>query len=383
MIRIEKAELREIRLPLIEPFETSAGVTTEKRVLLLEMTHADGSVAWSECAAEALPTYSPDTVDTCWFALVEWVLPVVLRHEFEWASDVDVYFERRIRGHRMARATVEMGMWSIAALRLEVPLATLLARHAGASPRATVATGIAIGMQADPAALSARVAEAAREGYCRARIKIGPGRDVAFVSAVRDAAGQEFALAVDANCSYSLDDPSHLAALRELDTLGLAMIEQPLAHGDLVRHAELQRDMKTRICLDESLDSDTSAEAMLAIGSARMANLKPGRVGGFSEAIAIHNRCAAAGVPVFCGGMLETGIGRAYNVALASLPYFTEPGDLSPSSRYWVRDVVTSPWTMDAEGAVKVPLDKPGIGVDVDVGLIDDLTVRRVSLSRS
>jgi O-succinylbenzoate synthase len=283
----------------------------------------------------------------------------------------------------MARASVEMGLWSLAAVQLGIPLATLLAKHAGAFPRATVETGIAIGIQLDPAALAARVGEAAREGYRRARIKISPGRDVAFVEAVRQETGRDFALAVDANCSYSLDDASHVAALRELDTLGLTMIEQPLAHGDLVRHAELQRQMQTPICLDESLESEESAEAMLALRSARMVNLKPGRVGGFAEAIAIHNRCAAGAIPIFCGGMLETGIGRAYNVALASLPYFTEPGDLSPSSRYWKRDVVTAPWTMDEVGSIVVPLEKPGIGVDVDTGWIDDLTVRRVAFARA
>jgi O-succinylbenzoate synthase len=168
-----------------------------------------------------------------------------------------------------------------------------------------------------------------------------------------------------------------MRALEALDSLGLAMIEQPLAHDDLIHHAELQRKLTTAICLDESIASEADAEEMLILRSARVVNLKPGRVGGFQQAIAIHDRCTSAGVPVWCGGMLESGIGRAYNVALASLPNFTEPGDLSPSARYWARDVVIPPWTMDASGFVRVPLDRPGLGVDVDVGLIDDLTVRR------
>ena len=186
-------------------------------------------------------------------------------------------------------------------------------------------------------------------------------------------------MSVDANCSYSLDDPDHMSALDSLDQFGLAMIEQPLAHNDLVHHALLQRRLTTAICLDESISGEADVEAMLALRSARIVNLKAGRVGGFQQAIAIHDRCASAGVPVWCGGMLESGIGRAYNVALASLPNFTEPGDLSPSARYWSRDVVVPPWTMDSEGFVRVPLDVPGLGVDVDVGLIDDLTVRRAS----
>jgi len=184
---------------------------------------------------------------------------------------------------------------------------------------------------------------------------------------------------VDANCGYSLDDPAHVQALLALDRLGLALIEQPLAHDDFVRHAELQRRLTTPLCLDESLSGESSAETMLALGSARIANVKPGRVGGFRAALAIHDRCASAGVPVLCGGMLECGIGRAYNVALASLPNFSVPGDLSPSARYWARDVVTPEWTMDREGQVPVPLDRAGIGVTVDRDRIDDLTVRRES----
>jgi o-succinylbenzoic acid (OSB) synthetase len=231
-------------------------------------------------------------------------------------------------------------------------------------------------MQSTPEDLAARVLSARDEGYRRIKIKITPGRDVAYARAAREALGDDIALTVDANGSYSAQNEKHIKALEEIDTLGLSMIEQPLAHDDLVHHADLQRLLATPICLDESISGDPTTEEMLALGSARIVNLKPGRVGGFQQALAIHDRCADAGVPVWCGGMLESGIGRAYNVALASLPNFTLPGDLSPSARYWERDIITQPWTMDKAGRVKVPLQKSGIGVEADNSFIDELTVR-------
>lgn len=372
--------LREIRLPLVEPFRTAAGTVDARRVLLLELTDADGYATWSECVAESRPTYAPDTVDTCWLALTEWIAPLVLGVSFESPVAVHPLLDNAVRGHNMARAAIEMAIWSLDALRQSLPLATALARAAGAAPRTRVDTGIALGMQSSPAALVARARAARDDGYRRIKMKVEPGRDAAWVREVRDALGSEVSLSVDANCSYSLDSASHRAALTELDTLGLAMIEQPLAHDDFVRHAELQRTMRTPICLDESIHGAASVEAMLALQSARMVNVKPGRVGGYAPALAIHERCLRANVPVWCGGMLECGIGRAYNVALASLPGFTEPGDLSPSARYWARDVVTPAWTMD-DGRVQVPLERAGIGVEVDVAYVDELTARSITLA--
>jgi O-succinylbenzoate synthase len=385
VIRVDRITLREIRLPLVEPFRTSAGEVAERRILLLELHDGDGGETWSECVAEALPTYSPDTVDTSWLAISEWIVPAVIGQPFSGPAAVHPALERRIRGHRMGRAAVEMGIWALEASRRGLPLAALLtgasdaARESGVVARPFVETGIALGMQPSPDALAERALAARAAGYRRIKIKIAPGRDVSHVEAVRRALGPGDRITADANCSYSLDDREQVRALEALDRLGLAMIEQPLAHDDLVRHAELQRRLATPICLDESLSGEASAEAMIALGSARIANLKPGRVGGFQPALAIHDRCARAGVAMMCGGMLECGIGRAYNVALASLPNFTAPGDLSPSSRYWARDVVVPPWTMDGEGRVRVPLERAGIGVEVDVALIEDLTVRRVS----
>jgi O-succinylbenzoate synthase len=381
-LRLVRLTLREIRLPMVEPFRTTDGVVDIRRILLAELTDADGHAAWSECVAESLPRYSPDTVDSCWLALTEWIAPAVLGASFDAPDSLHAELERRVRGHNMARAVVEMGAWALDALRQDLPLATLLARAVGATPRPHVETGIALGMQATPEALADRAREAIAEGYARVKIKIEPGRDLAWVRAVRLAVGggPDATLSVDANCSYTLDDPSHRAALAALDDLGLAMIEQPLAHDDLVHHAELQRRLRTPLCLDESISDAASTETMLALGSARIVNLKPGRVAGLGPALAIHGLCRSAGVPVWCGGMLECGIGRAYNVALASLPNFTLPGDLSPSARYWARDVVTPAWTMDEHGRVQVPLDRPGLGVDADTALIDDLTVRAITL---
>jgi O-succinylbenzoate synthase len=386
LIRIDRITIREIRLPLVEPFRTAAEVVAARRILLLQLADGDGTEAWSECVAEALPAYSPDTVDTCWLVIGEWLAPRVLGASFEAPEALHPALVRGVRGHQMARAAVEMGAWALAAARREISLAGLLAesssaaRQQGAAPRTHVETGIALGMQARPDAMATRARAAVAEGYRRIKLKIEPGRDVSYVRAVRDALGPGVPLTADANSSYSLDDVEHVAALEALDALGLRMIEQPLAHDDLRRHALLQRRLATPLCLDESITSLASAEDMLALGSGRVVNLKPGRVGGLQQAIAIHDLCARADVALWCGGMLECGIGRAYNVALASLPGFTEPGDLSPSARYWTRDVVHPAWTMDATGRVRVPVDRPGLGVEVDAGFVDDLTVRSAIL---
>jgi o-succinylbenzoic acid (OSB) synthetase len=384
VIRLDRVSLREIRLPLVEPFETSAGTVGERRILLLALADIDGTETWSECVAETLPTYSPDTVDTCWLALSDWIIPIALGQQFNSAGDVHDALTQSVRGHRMARAAVEMGMWSLSALQKKISLAELLtgesefARTSGVGPRTFVESGIAIGMHATPAALVDRASVAAAAGYRRIKLKIAPGKDVAFARAAHDAFGSTISISVDANGSYSLENADHRSALAELDKIGLGMIEQPLAHDDLVYHAELQQLLSTPVCLDESIWSDARTEEMLALGSARIVNLKPGRVGGFREALAIHDRCGRAGVPVWCGGMLESGIGRGYNVALASLPNFTIPGDLSPSARYWNRDVIKQPWTMDSYGRVRVPLDKPGAGIDVDTDFVDSVTVRKL-----
>jgi O-succinylbenzoate synthase len=243
--------------------------------------------------------------------------------------------------------------------------------------RERIETGISLGIQPDPEALVAKARDAARSGYRKIKLKVKPGADVAFVSAVRDALGPDAPLMVDANNAYTVADFDHLA---QLDAFDLVMIEQPLAWDDLVRHAELQKRIATPICLDESITSLERAEDMIRLSSGRIVNIKPGRVGGFGVSLAIHDLCRDHGIPVWCGGMLESGVGRAHNVALASLPNFSVPGDLSPSNRYWERDIVTPEWTM-ADGMVAVPRDSPGIGVEVDRDRVDDLTVKARTLT--
>jgi O-succinylbenzoate synthase len=372
-LHIDRIELREVRLPLREPFRISSGVCAERRILLLELHDAQGTTVWSECVAGEEPNYSAETIDTAWHAVTAWVAPRVLGQTFTGPDAVQPVLARDFRGHEMAKASVEMGCWGMAAVLADVPLARLLG---GTQER--IVTGVSLGIQPTPDALVERARAAVAQGYRKVKLKIQPGADVAYVRAVREALGADIQLMVDANAAYGPEDAERLAGL---DPFGLLMLEQPLAPDDLVRHAALQRRLSTPICLDESITSLERAEDMLALGSGRIINIKPGRVGGFGASLAIHELCGQHGVPVWCGGMLESGIGRAYNVALASLPNFTLPSDLSPSARYWERDLVTPEWSMDAEGLVRVPLDRPGIGVSPDLDRIDALTVRRQVLS--
>jgi O-succinylbenzoate synthase len=371
MIRIKEIALHEIRLPLKEPFRISSGLCTERRIMLLRVRDADGVEVWSECVAGEKPNYASETIDVAWLVISEYVAPRVFGAEFEQAAHVHPALEYNFRGHNMAKAAIEMASWALIAQRDGMPLARLLG-----GTKTEIPTGISIGIQASPEVLVERVGRALADGYRKIKLKIEPGHDIDFITAVRDAY-PDAPLMADANNAYSLADAHHL---KQLDALKLVMIEQPLAHDDIVRHAELQRMLDTPICLDESITSVDRAEDMITLKSGRIVNIKPGRVGGLQQARAIHDLCAKHGIPVWCGGMLESGIGRAYNVALASLPNFKIPGDLSPSSRYWERDVVTPEWTMSADGIMQVPLDKAGIGVTVDVNRIDDLTVRSQTL---
>lgn len=371
MIQLDRITLREIRLPLREPFRISSGEMRERRILLLELEDRDGAHTWAECVVDDAPNYSSETIDTAWPTIVRWLAPRLLGVRLESHTDVHAVLERDIRGHNMAKAALEMGCWALGALHAGLPLSRLLG-----GTRLEIATGISLGIQKDKATLVAKATEALAAGYRKVKIKIAPRTDVEWVAAVRLACGDDAHLMADANNAYTLDDADRLIAL---DPLNLMMIEQPLAHDDLVRHAELQRRLRTPLCLDESITSLERAQDMVTLGAGRIVNIKPGRVGGFAQSLAIHDFCEERAVPVWCGGMLESGIGRAYNVALASLPNFTLPGDLSPSARYWAQDIVTPEWTM-RDGMVKVPLEQPGIGVAVDRGRIDALTVRTEEL---
>ena len=373
MLRLERIRLREIKLPLKEPFRISSGVVSDRRICLLELTDADGTTGWSECVAGENPNYSYETIDTAWHAMREWFAPRVLGRSFDQPDAVFATFDQGLCGHNMARAAIEMGCWDVAARQQGLPLSKLLG-----GTRDRVATGISIGIQANPEALAQRARAAYEQGYRKIKVKIQPGADVDYVRAVRRELGPAVHLMADANSAYTLADAGHL---EQLDAFNLIMIEQPLSRDDLVRHAELQRRLTTPICLDESITSVDRAEDMITLGAGKIINIKPGRVGGFAVSKAIHDVCQRNGIPVWCGGMLESGVGRAHNVALASLPNFTLPGDLSPSSRYWSRDVVDPEWTMDADGMVHVPLDRPGIGVSVDMDFVDQITVRQEVLS--
>ncbi len=379
MLRIDRITLREIALPLVEPFQISSGVTTRRRILIVELLSDQGVPGWGECVAGELPNYGPETVDTAWWALREWIAPRLLGRRFAGPEEVQPALDVDFRGHSMAKAAVEMAAWEMAARERGLPLAGLLIGAPGRSrgePRAAIEVGISLGIQASPEALVERAARALAQGYRKIKIKIKPGKDREYLEAARRALPAA-PLMADANNAYTLADRG---LFRALDGLGLVMIEQPLAWDDLLRHAELQRELATPICLDESITSVERAEDAIALASGRIVNIKPGRVGGFRQAIAVHDVCAAHGLPVWCGGMLESGIGRAHNVALAALPNFTLPGDVSPSRRYWERDVVDPEWTMDGEGRMRVPLDRPGLGVEVDRERLERLTVRTETL---
>jgi O-succinylbenzoate synthase len=308
-------------------------------------------------------------------AIREWLAPRILGRELEGPEAVHAILERDVRGHSMAKAALEMGMWGLAAEARDISLSRLLG-----GTRDRVPTGISLGIQPEPAALVARAEAAVAAGYRKIKVKIRPGQDVDYVRAVRAALGDAIGIMADANSAYTVADADRLL---ELDAFGLIMLEQPLGDDDLVRHAALQRRMSTPICLDESITSLDRVHDMIELGSGRIVNIKPGRVGGLAVSMRIHDACEMAGIPVWCGGMLESGIGRAYNVALASLRNFSLPGDLSPSARYWHRDIVSPEWTMDAHGMVSVPRDRPGLGITVDRELVESLTTRTEELRPS
>ena len=363
MMRITRAVLREVPLQLKEFFEISSGGTQTRRVLLLTL-EADGFTGWSECVAGETPGYSYETTETAWHTLTRWLLPDLVGSEVEDGRDLRP--APWLRGHPMARAAIEMAGWDLEAKRRGIPLCKLLGGIGDAVP-----VGVSIGLQKSDDDLLARVDAYMAEGYRKIKVKIKPGRDVEMMRAVRDRFA-DAPLMADANSAYGL--PRDIGRLREMDQLDLMMIEQPLHHEDLLEHAALQREIETPVCLDESIRSPGDARLALHLRAGRIVNIKPGRVGGLRSSIAIHDACSAAGWPVWCGGMLESGIGRAHNVALATLPGFTIPGDISSSSRYWEEDIVRPEFEM-VGGMMPVP-DGPGIGVEPRMERIGTLTTR-------
>jgi o-succinylbenzoic acid (OSB) synthetase len=365
-VKIASVELIEIRLPLVHFFETSFGRTTERRIVLVRVADSTGAEGWGECTAGEGPFYSEEWTETAWSTLKTFLAPMLIGPEIERAADV---FEtmKQVRGHRMAKAALETACWDLEAKLARVPLW----QHLGGT-YAEIPCGVSIGIQDTIDALFEKIERELSAGYQRIKIKIKPGWDVRIIEEVR-ARFPEIKLMADANSAYTLEDA---ALLKSLDKFDLMMIEQPLAHDDILDHAELQRQIKTPVCLDESIHSADDARHAIDAGACRIINLKLGRVGGHAQARRIEELCRQRGVPVWCGGMLESGIGRAHNIAMATLAGFTLPGDVSASSRYWKEDIIEPPVTIAERGTIIAP-DAPGIGYEISRARIDKASVRR------
>jgi O-succinylbenzoate synthase len=352
-MKIERIELHHIALPLVHPFETSFGRELTRPCILVAV-HSGGLTGWGECTAMAGPWYSSETIGTAWHVLRDFLIPAVLGQDVGSPADVVARFQR-VRGHPMARAGLENGVWDLLAQAQGVSLADLLGGQ-----RDRVEVGVSIGIEPTLEALLDRVDEYVASGYGRVKLKIKPGWDVAVVRAVRER-WPDLPLQVDGNSAYTLADAP---LLRELDQFNLLLIEQPLHYDDIVDHARLQAQLRTPVCLDESIHSPDHARWALDVEACRVINIKVGRVGGLTAAQQIHDLCAARGVPVWCGGMLETNVGRATNVALATLPNFKLPGDISASARYYREDIAEPNFVLDDGSTIAVP-SGPGLGVRV------------------
>lgn len=366
-LQLERLELREIEMPLIAPFETSFGRTTIRRILIIRAFDRSGAAGYGECTASEGPFFNHETIDTAWLMITKYIAPLLSRHRPEEASRVAESLAP-IRGNSMAKGGVEAAVWDLEANLAGTPLWKLLG---GTQP--VIPCGVSIGLQESTAVLLEKVGRELTSGYQRIKIKIKPGKDVELLEAVR-ARFPSITLSVDANSAYSLERDVDL--LKKLDRYRLLMIEQPLTAGDLVDHSKLQRVIETAICLDESIVSLADAKHALELGACRIFNIKLGRVGGHAEARAIQELARANGIPCWCGGMLESGVGRAHNIAMSTLPGFTLPGDISASARYWTEDIIEPPVTVSKEGTIEAPRS-PGIGYAVDEDRVEALTVRR------
>jgi O-succinylbenzoate synthase len=364
-VYIERIELRYVQLPLKHHFETSFRRSFERDTILVTVW-ADGVEGWGESPVEDGPWYSSETVETAWHVLRDYLVPMVLGQRLETAAQA-YDLMALARGHNMAKCGLEEALWDAEARQRGVSLAQLLG-----GTRSSIESGVSVGIQDTVEELLERVEGYLAQGYRRIKVKIGPGWDVEVVRMLRGR-WPEVVLMVDANSAYTLADADHLTLL---DDFGLMMIEQPLAYDDIYEHSLLQPRLRTPLCLDESIHTPAHARAALELGSCRIINIKPGRVGGLAQARRIHDLCRERGAPVWCGGLLETGVGRAHNVAIASLPGYTLPGDVSASDRYFERDVVNPPFRLGSDGTIDVPQGL-GIGVEVDRAFLDNVTVRR------
>jgi O-succinylbenzoate synthase len=364
-MKIESIVLREIRMRLKSPFETSFGTVQDRRIVLVEVV-ADGMSGWGEVTAGETPAYNAETTETAWHVLSDFVVPSLVGKSLSTASDVPALLSQ-IRGHEMAKSGVENALWDAEARLRGVPLY----QHLGGTIE-EIACGVSLGIRENPGALVKSVEAEMRSGYQRIKLKIKPGKDYQFVAAVR----KEFPhirLSVDANSAYTLDDAAYLKSLDEFELL---MMEQPLSWDDIHAHSKLQAQINTAICLDECIHNTRHALTAIELKSCRIINIKLGRVSGHTEARLMQNACRMHGVPVWCGGMLESGIGRAHNIVMSTLPGFSLPGDVSASQRYWSEDIVEPAIEVTAKGTIRVP-KAPGIGYAVKRELVEKLTVRR------
>lgn len=367
-MRISTIDLSLVRLPLVRPFQTSSSRKEHLDHILVRVQTRDGAVGWGECASPSDPFYCPETVETCWHMLHDFLAPMVLGKAWTTIDDLTRFYAV-VKGNAFARAGLEMACWDLWARSQDRPLLALLG-----GTRTEILSGVSLGIEPDIEILLERIARFVDEGYRRIKLKIGPGWDVEIVRRVREVF-PDLPLQVDANSAYTLADADRL---RALDAFNLLLIEQPLAHDDIIDHARLQAQLATPICLDESIHSAADARKALDLEACRVINIKVSRLGGLLEAKRVHDHCRARDVPVWCGGMHEFGIGRAANVAIASLPGFTLPGDISGSDKYYRQDIVVPP-ILATQGAIPVS-DRPGLGVEPVQEIIARHTLRTTTL---
>jgi O-succinylbenzoate synthase len=367
-MRIDAITLRELNIPLLRPFQTSFGVTRDRRILLAEV-QSEGLTGWGECTAGERPFFSAESTDSAWQVILQELGPMLAAESPEYGGDCPRIF-RAVRGNRMAKATLENAIWDLEAQREGVSLSNLLG-----GIRTSIPCGVSLGIQSSIGELMTIIEQELEAGYQRIKLKCGPGWDVDVFEQVRNR-WPGITLSCDANSAYRLRDADHLTVF---DAFDLQMIEQPLWHDDFYFHSMLQKRLNTPICLDESIHNRRDALAAIEMESCKVINIKLGRVGGFSEAIAVHNAAQERGIPVWCGGMLETGIGRSHNIALATLENFSLPGDVSASARYWAEDIIEPEVLVSATGEIVVP-DTPGRGYEVRADLVERLTVRKETI---
>jgi len=367
-MKIEAVTLREIQMPLVHFFETSFKRTFSRQILLLTV-HCDGVNGWGECVAGEDPYYSSEWTESAWATIKRYLAPAVLGQTLSNAQE-SVPLMARVRGHRMAKAAVENALWNAEAQEKQMPLWKLL----GGSLR-EISCGVSIGIQDSIEQLLERIQTELTAGYRRIKVKVKPGWDVNVLERIRSR-WPEIVLSCDANSAYTLDDLEHL---RKFDQFNLLMIEQPLWHDDIYYHSRLQQQLRTSICLDESIRHARDAVNALDLSACRIMNIKVGRVGGFTEARKVHDVCASRNIPVWCGGMLESGVGRAHNIALSTLPNFRLPGDVSASKRYWKEDIIEPEVEVTPQGTILIR-DVPGTGYRVREDLIEKLTVRKETI---